>query len=117
MVNYLKLQKRGGEHLYEIDNNKIQKKAEKRQFKKDVKQYRHDKQILDAYINEHGKLLDVRNRGHEMLDRRRVEKGEEYANRIIKSDKRRTTAEAVGVLVGSTAAMVGYSYLAAKYDF
>lgn len=79
-----KVTKTWGEHLYEIDNNKIQKKAEKRQFKKDVKQYRHDKRILDADINEYGGLSNVRNRGHEMLDRLRVEKGEEYANQIIK---------------------------------
>ena len=32
------------------------------------------------------------------------------------SDKRRTKAQAVGVLAGSAAAIVGYSYAAAKFD-
>lgn len=51
-----------------------------------------------------------------MSDRVRVEKGSEYVNRILKSDKRRTKAQVVGVLAGSAAAMVGYSYVAAKFN-
>ena len=61
-------------------------------------------------------MRNIRNRGYEMLDRVRIEKGNQYADRILKSDKRRDKATTAGLLAGSVAAVVGYSYLAAKYD-
>ena len=51
-----------------------------------------------------------------MLDRVRIEKGNQYADRILKSDKRRDKATTVGLLAGTATAAVGWSYLAAKYD-
>lgn len=122
-----KVTKTYGEHFREKDNKKLQaqankakerqfKKDEKRQFKKDVKDYRNAKNYIDFEISNYGRIRNVRNRGAEMLDRLSVEKGNEYADRILKSDKRRSRAATVGVLAGSAAAVVGYSYVAAKYN-
>ena len=96
---------------------KLDNKAEKKQFRKDVKQYRHDKRYIDFDISNHGNIRNVRNRGNETLNRLRVKKGNEYTNRILKADKRRNAASTIGILAGSAAAIAGYSYLATKYNF
>lgn len=126
-TNKSKVTKTWGEHLRENDNKKLQNQAnkranrlarknEKKQFKKDVKDYQKAKQYIDFDINQNGEIRNVRNRGHEMLDRVRIEKGSEYVNRILKQDRRHTKAQVVGVLAGSAAAIAGYSYAAAKFD-
>lgn len=122
-----KVIKTQGEHLREMDTKKLQaqmnkqadraaRKNEKKQFKKDVKDYREAKRYIDYEFNQYGDIRNVRNRGYEMLDRVRIEKGNQYADRILKSDKRRNKATAVGLLAGSAAAVAGWGYLAAKYD-
>lgn len=126
-TNKSKVTKTWGEHLRESDNKKLQdqmnkqadrraRKNEKKQFQKDVKDYGEAKRFIDFETNQYGDIINVRNRGHEMLNRVRIEKGNQYADRILKSSKRRDKATAVGLLAGSAAAVVGYSYLAAKYD-
>ena len=126
-TNKSKVTKTWGEHLRESDNKKLQdqmnkqadrraRKNEKKQLQKDVKDYREAKKYIDFEINQYGDIRNIRNRGYEMLDRVRIEKGNRYADRILKSDKRRDKATTAGLLAGSTAAIVGWSYLSAKYD-
>ena len=126
-TNKSKVTKTWGEHLRESDNKKLQaqmnkqadrvaRKNEKKQFKKDVKDYQEAKKYIDFDFNQYGDIRNVRNRGHEMLDRVRIEKGNQYADRILKSDKRRNKATTVGLLAGSAAVVAGWSYLTAKYD-
>ena len=126
-TNKSKVTKTWGEYLRESDNKKLQdqmnkqadrrsRKNEKNQFKKDVKDYSEAKRIIDFETNQYGDIRNVRNRGHEMLNRVRIEKGNQYADRILKSSERRDKATTVGLLAGSAAAVVGLSYLAAKYD-
>ena len=85
-------------------------------MQKDVKDYREAKKYIDFEINQYGDMRNIRNRGYEMLDRVRIEKGNQYVDRILKSDKRRDKATTAGLLAGSAAAIVGWSYLSAKYD-
>ena len=101
------------EKQYEVGYKKPPKKN---QFKKDVKDYREAKRFIDFETNQYGDIRNIRNRGHEMLNRVRIEKGNQYADRILKSDKRRDKATTVGLLAGTAAVAVGWSYLAAKYD-
>lgn len=126
-TNKSKVTKTWGEHLRESDNKKLQaqmnkqadrvaRKNEKKQFKKDVKDYQEAKKYIDFDFNQYGDIFNVRNRGHEMLNRVRIEKGNQYADRILKSDKRHDKATTVGLLAGSAAVVAGWSYLAAKYD-
>lgn len=126
-TNKSKITKTWGEHLHESDNKKLQdqankranrlaRKNEKKQFKKDVEDYGKAKQYIDFDINQNGDISNIRNRGHEMLDRVRIEKGNEYADRILKRDKLRRKGIAFGVLAGSTAIAAGYSWVAAKYN-
>ena len=126
-TNKSKVTKTWGEHLRESGNKKLQdqmnkqtdriaRKNEKKQLQKDVKDYREAKKYIDFEINQYGDMRNIRNRGYEMLDRVRIEKGNQYVDRILKSDKRRDKVTA-GLLAGSAAAAVaGWSYLAAKYD-
>lgn len=126
-TNKSKVTKTWGEHLHESDNKKLQdqankranrlaRKNEKKQFKKDVDDYEKAKQYIDFDINQNGDISNIRNRGHEMLDRVRIEKGNEYADRILKRDKLRRKGIVFGVLAGSTAIAAGYSWVAAKYN-
>lgn len=97
------------------DKHRIKAKSEKKQFKKDLKQYRNDKKTVDINVYDNG-LMTVKSRGDLTINRIKVEKGEKYVKRIIDADKRRNRMRGVATLAGSAAFLAGASYLGSTYN-
>ena len=92
------------------------RKAEKKEFKRDLKTYRKSKNVYDVDIKYDGTLTNVRNRGDEFLSRTKAKKGKQYVDRLIKSDKRRDRLTYAAALGSSALMTAGYAYISAKYS-
>lgn len=86
-------------------------KNEKKQLRKDVRDYGKAKQYTDFKIDNDGRIHDIRNRGDEMLNDLRAKKGKKYADQVLESYERRETAIGIGALAGSAVAIVGYGWI------
>lgn len=94
-----------------------QKKIEKQQFKRDYKNYRKNKGVYNVSKDEFGNIsVDTTSRGDAILQNLRRNKGEQYANKILKKSKRRDRAYKLGALGSVAAVGVGASFLQKKFN-
>lgn len=90
-----KVTKTWGEHLYEVDNKKIQKKAEKKQFKQDTKTYTKSIRNLTGELHDNGTIGNVRRNSDIFYDQLVETKGKSYADKVANQGVKRFNRKAI----------------------